>query len=481
MVAMLSVVSVEARVTLSSIWGDGMVIQREQQVLFWGESTAANGRSVVIAPSWSKTKYKAVVADGRWSVKIPTAGAGGPYTVSFDDGEETTLSDVLLGDVWLCMGQSNMEMPMAGWANQPVLEAQSAILGAGEKENIRLYQMEITPSQTPQSDVEGSWARCSPQSVADFSAVGYLFGREINAKLDVPIGLLSINKGASIVETWMAQEWLEQFKEYDYSVLAARKIPFRYQWEVCMLYNGMLAPIEGLAVKGAIWYQGESNIYNIEEYESLFPLFVKRLRDHFDGGEFPFYYVQIAPYNVLAEFDNGVAMRELQTKLQDLTPRTGMVTLTDVGEERIIHPRHKVEVAQRLALWAFSDTYGIEGIECRAPEYESMKIAPIAEGSQQQGVALKFNSPAMMHFRDGQESTLFEVAGEDRVFHPARVKFISDKEGYAMVAWSEEVESPVAARYAFSNYVVGDLFSNFGLPISSFRTDDWQLRIKPQR
>ncbi|MFI3303779.1 MAG: sialate O-acetylesterase [Rikenellaceae bacterium] len=480
----------QAKVTLNSIWGDGMVLQRNADVIFSGKS---DGASVTITTTWSgKTKYKAAVTNGEWSVKIPTAEASVDHTITFNDGDKLTLTNVLLGDVWILMGQSNMQMPMSGFGfrgnniagshlkNQHVEGSAQVITRAKASQPIRLYTIDYNPQNTPQESVGGRWECNTPEAVHSFSAVGYFFGQEIQQALDVPIGLLSVNRGSSSIETWMSREWLEGIDGIDFSALDKEELPQKVVSQPCYLYNGMVAPLKDISITGALWYQGESNHKKFEQYLELFPAFVAGLRDHFDSGEFPFYYAQLAPY-IAPYIGNGadkydvVLMREAMVKLMDLTPRTGMITLTDIGEERVIHPRYKREVGERFALWALCDTYGVENVHCRVPEYASMEVA-VDNEVKQKGIALKFDHALTgIHFKErNKTSTQFEIAGEDRVFYPADVKFYA-KNGASLWVWSEDVPEPVAVRYAFKNYAEGDVYNAFGLPLSSFRTDDWEL------
>ncbi len=484
-ISALALQTSQAEVKLGSIWGDGMVLQRSTNVLFSGVS---DGSKVTITTSWSgKQKYKAVVsADGSWSVEIPTPDADNiSHTITFNDGDRLTLTDVLLGDLWLCLGQSNMQMPMSGFGykdqpiagnqhkHQHVVGGAEVISRANPSQNIRLYTAEYNPQNRPQSTNGGEWLLNTPWAVRGFSAAGYFFGKTLQESLNIPIGLISVNRGASSIETWMSREALESVGKFNFSSLDSDKLPKNVVSLPCYHYNGMIAPLEGVAVKGAIWYQGESNKNRREEYLKLFPAFAKEIRGLFRGGEFPIYYAQIAPYKGSGKFDLAL-MREVMTKLMDLTPRTGMVALTDIGEEQVIHPRFKREVGERFAMWALSDTYGDGCVECRAPEYKSMQVTndPVVK---QKGVALSFDyATTGVHFKErNQTSTQFEIAGEDRVFHPAKVKSI-DRGGALLWVWSEEVKEPVAVRYAFHNYAEGDVYSASGMALSLFRTDDWE-------
>ncbi|MFI3306181.1 MAG: sialate O-acetylesterase [Rikenellaceae bacterium] len=483
--ALFAAQSLRAEVTMGSIWGDGMVLQRNAELLVGGKS---DGESVTVTTSWSgKSKYRAAVVEGQWSVEIPTPESDGtPQTMTFDDGDRLTLSNILLGDVWLLMGQSNMQMPMNGFGygdqkvagnqirHQHVEGGAAVISRANPSQSIRLFTAEYNPQRRPQESAGGAWQLNTPEAVRSFSATGYFFGKTLQESLDIPIGLISVNRGASTIETWMSREVLEKIGLTNLAVLDREELPKAVMMQPCYLYNGMVAPLKGLSVAGAIWYQGESNRKRRQEYLTLFPAFVAELRSHFRGGEFPLYYAQIAPHagDGLDKFD-VVLMREAMVKLMDITPRTGMVALTDIGESHVIHPRFKREVGERLAMWALADKYAPGCVDCRAPEYRSMSVT-YDPAQKQKGVALSFNyATTGFHFAQrNSTSTQFEIAGEDRVFYPAQVKLINNK-GAKIWVWSEKVKEPVAARYAFHNYADGDLFNAAGMAVSSFRTDNW--------
>ena len=245
----------------------------------------------------------------------------------------------------------------------------------------------------------------------------------------------------------------------------------------------MIEPLKDISVTGALWYQGEGNRFNPEAYLSLFPTFVEGLRSHLNSGEFPFYYAQIAPYSMNNDF-SWVAMREAMSKLMSLTPRTGMVTLTDIGEQNRIHPRFKREVGERFALWALGDHYGVGGFDYRAPEFREVKLIA-AKGKHPNKLGVYFDhAPNGLCMVDRDvDSSNFEIAGEDQVFYPAMAKVSAstaikptNESGPLVEVWSDKVPNPVAVRYAFKNYVVGDLYNTFGIPVSSFRSDAWNLK-----
>ncbi len=468
------IVEVDAKVTMGSLWGDGMVLQRNSEIQIGGVS---DGVSVKITPSWSEISYTSpVTKNQQWGLKIPTIGAGGPYTITIDDGDKLTIQNVMLGDVWLCMGQSNMSMPMLGNMSQPVEGSARYISQANENRPIRMYTMERSPSVTPQIDAPGEWELNNSKAVANFSAVGYIFGYDLCSALDVPIGLIDVSWGGSSIEAWMSREWLSKVKRCDFSQIDSGVVPKDPTKAAACLYNGMIEPLGGLSVKGGIWYQGEANRFNPNEYLKLFPTFVAGLREHLNSGEFPFYYVQIAPYNYFDKKSQyrGVLMREAMSKLMDLTPRTGMVPITDLGEANNIHPRYKREVGARLSYWALGDCYEREGIEYRAPEYDNIEVVE-SKFSKNPAISIQFRyAENGISFRGQEPSELFEIAGADRVFYPAEVKLILNSDRPLLV-WSDKVAAPVAVRYAFKNYVDGDLYNSAGVALSSFRTDDWEI------
>ncbi|MFI3306435.1 MAG: sialate O-acetylesterase [Rikenellaceae bacterium] len=478
-VATLCVASSFAKVTLNSIWSDDMVIQRNWDVEFRGRSTA---KEVVITPSWCDKSYTAKVgAEGKWCVKIPTGDAGVGYTVLFDDGDKLTLNNVLLGDVWLCLGQSNMVMKLSGMnQGMPVYGATDALMEANASYPMRLYETIVSPSDEPQESVKGRWMTTSPQDVLNFSAAAYFFGKRLVEALDVPIGLVVIARGGSRIESWMTREAIETAGvDYDKWIKANKKdVRLQQLMGQSVFYNGMLCPVEGLAVKGALWYQGEANIYNAQEYMTLFPSFAKLIRSHFDGGgDFPIYYAQIAPFYGADEASSRVEMREVMAKLNSIVPRSEMITLTDIGELRSIHPRYKKPVGDRFAMAALGDTYGYKRMVYQVPEFIEQKIGECKYISKY-GIYLKFEkgmSQQGFYFTDGEPSKLFEVAGEDRKFYPAEVTNLTRDNDYQLFVWSDQVANPVAVRYGFKDYVKGDIYGIGGMPLSSFRSDDWDL------
>ncbi|MEO7313192.1 MAG: sialate O-acetylesterase [Chitinophagaceae bacterium] len=457
---------VAAQPRLPYFISNNMVLQQQANVNIWGWDEP--GSTVKITPSWNKKIMTAKTNEnGKWMTQIPTPLAGGPYEIVISDVKSITLTNILIGEVWLCTGQSNMEMPMKGFKNQPTLNSNEAILTSKNK-NIRLFTVpRSSKTEIQDSTRQSFWLEAGPESVGNFSATGYYFGRMINNMLDVPIGLINDSYGGSTAEAWMSAKTLTPFTEI---TVPAKTDTIRNQSRTpTTLYNGMIYPVVGFTVKGCIWYQGESNKDAPDLYEKIFPTMVKQWRTEWNQGDFPFYYAQIAPYDYNqtppASFNakaNSAFVRDAQRKSLARIPNSAMAVLMDIGEQKSIHPMHKKESGERLALLALGNTYGLKGFGYASPAYDSMNVS----GST---VNLYFSSAKNGLTSFGKPLALFEVAGADKEFYPAQA-FITNN-GISLSA--PQVKQPVAVRYAFKDFVVGDLFGTDGLPVSSFRTDDW--------
>lgn len=452
---------------MPAFFSDNMVLQQQTDARMWG--TAKPGSTVSVAPGWTTDKYETKCdKDGKWRISFPTPKAGGPYNMTVSDGTPVTLSNVMLGEVWICSGQSNMEMPMKGFKNQPVDGANDAILES-RNPDIRLFTVKRNSSTTPVDDVTGNWAEASPESVRNFSATAYFFGRRIEKLLDVPVGLIVVAWGGSACEAWMNDEMLSAFPEAAVNIPAAGGEIKSKNRTPSVLFKGMLNPLIGLAIQGVIWYQGEDNWNRAHSYADMFSTMIKGWRGLWDQGDFPFYYCQIAPYDYAIitepgkEIINSAYLREAQAKVENMVPNTGMAVLMDAGWDKGIHPSNKKAPGERLALLALGKTYGVKGIGYESPVYNSMEI----KGDT---VVVSFDrAPEWIAGNHSFESTQFQLAGEDKVFHPAKAWISRSK----VMVKSDEVPHPVAVRYAFENASEGDLFSTDGLPVSSFRSDDW--------
>jgi sialate O-acetylesterase len=619
-----------------------MVLQQKTNAAIWGKATA--GKAVKITVSWNKINYGAIAdANGNWKIKVATPGYGGPYSITISDGELLVLNNVLIGDVWICSGQSNMEMPLAGWGK--ILNNEKEIADA-KFPNIRLLQADHITSNFPINDAKvanGGWQECSPKYIAEFSSTAYFFAREVYEKTKIPIGLIHTSWGGTIAEAWTSaeslkkmadfsaavdkiqksaknpstisyeeklQNWLKMTTEKDsgyqageakwalaetanwksmtlptlwedaalknfdgivwftkkvnipenwktngaklnlgtiddnditfvngvkvgeavgynvgrtYAIPAnllkagentitvrvfdsgggggiygdakdlslinstAEKISLSGDWKYkvgldfknveakpyeengpnrpTVLYNAMIHPYLQFSIKGAIWYQGESNADRAYQYRELFPVMIKDWRQKWGQGDFPFYFVQLANF---MQVDNTPAesawaeLREAQQKTLAL-PNTGMATIIDIGDAKDIHPKNKQEVGRRLALIALAKTYG-QKINYSGPVYQSNKV----EGKQ---IRLTFgNTENGLKSKDGAALTGFAIAGADKKFYWAKATI----QGNQIVVSSDQVANPVAVRYAWGNNPVANLISNDGLPASPFRTDTWQ-------
>lgn len=465
-ICLLVSVIAQADVKLASLFTDNMVLQQKAEVPIWGWADV--NRTIKVKTSWNGKSYSAKAdKSGKWMVKVTTPSAGGPYSITISDDKSIKLNNVLIGEVWICGGQSNMEMPMKGFKGQPILGSNDAILKS-KNNNIRVYTVpRSSVTELQQNSKPSTWKVAGPESIANFSATGYYFGRLLNEMLDVPIGLINVSYSGSFAEAWMSPENLKQFPEVKIpakgdTIKAVSRTP-------TTLYNGMLYPITGYGIKGTIFYQGESNYERPDRYEEMFPAMVKEWRSLWKQGDFPFYYVQIAPYNYaqLPPFNyggkfNSAYLRDAQRKSLAKIPNSAMAVVLDIGEENMIHPANKEAGGKRLALLALANTYGLKGFGSASPLYKSMSV----NGSV---ATISFDNASNGLTSFSKELNTFEVAGANKVFYPAKASI----NGSSVSVSSPMVKEPVAVRYAFKDFVVGDLFNTEGLPASSFRTDDW--------
>lgn len=453
--------TISAKVVLPKIFASGMVMQQQTDANLWGEAKA--DATVKIATSWNKKTVSVKAGnDGKWTAKIQTPAAGGPYSITFNDGEKTVIDNILVGELWICSGQSNMEMPMKGFKNQPVENAVEDILHSGDSK-MRLFTVKRTSLFQPATDVVGEWKEASPEAVRNFSATAYYFGRELRRMLNVPVGLIVTSWGGSSCEAWMNRDWLKAFPQIE--LPASQETIKSKNRTATVLYNGMLHPLVGISMRGVIWYQGEENVSRSGYYADLFSRMIKGWREEWKEGDFPFYYCQIAPYdyNIIGWGQyNSAFLREQQAKAEKMNKNVGMACLMDAGLEYGIHPRKKQLAGMRLALLALDKTYGIKGITSETARYKDVEF----KGDT---AVITFERAGMwVYGKNGLKSDLFEVAGEDRVFHPAKAWIERSK----LYVKCDEVKKPVAVRYAFKDWADGDLFCD-GLPVSSFRTDNW--------
>jgi len=474
----LSVMAIasQAKVRLHHLVSNNMIIQQQADVRLWGWAKA--GSKVVATTSWSSQRSEAKAdKEGRWLLTVTSPKASyTPLSITFDDGDgQVTINNVLAGEVWVCAGQSNMEMPVKGFGNCPVLNYNEEVIDAAGRNQVRSAKIPSIMRMTPQDDADTYWRECSPQTVGEFSASGYFFAKMVNRALDIPIGLIEANKGGSRVESWLTKENLEKYTNEPTDTMGI--VNFKKEWDFqrALLWgNGTFNPILNYTVKGIIFYQGCSNVGDPgDQYSQRLKLLVEQWRKQFKLGDIPFYFVEIAPYH----YDDvnapwAALLREQQFKASKIIPNSAMVGTNDCVypyESTQIHPAQKQKVGQRLAFLALNKTYGMDKIICNSPSYKDMKVT-------NDTVMLHFNDEcgAISRFEDIQG---FEIAGEDKVFHPATAShFWRPGEGYwdeCIIVKSAAVPHPVAVRYCFRNWQLGNLANAGGLPLIPFRTDNW--------
>jgi sialate O-acetylesterase len=452
-----------AQIYLPSFFSNNMVLQQKCEAPMWG--WADPGTPISITPGWSNTHYQTSADhEGKWFVKITTPSAGGPYSIVMN---EDTLTNVMIGEVWLCSGQSNMQ-----WALKQSENADQEVQNA-DYPDIRLFYASRDHARTPNKDVYGHWDECTPKAASTFSAVAYYFGRELYKELHVPIGLLHFSWGGSTVQAWTNPEvlrttpegryFLEKFKQ-KIDTTTPGELPRNYR-DPGANYYGMIRPLIPYGINGVIWYQGENNVFEHQMYRNAFETMVKDWRNEWGEGDFPFYFVQLAPYHYSKEVV-GAALRDAQRKALDI-PNTGMAVTLDIGDTTNIHPKNKLDVGKRLSRWALAKTYGKGSMAYSGPMYESMKI-------ERNKIRIGFTYTESGLYCKGDKLKCFTIAGKDKVFHPANAVI----DGNTILVSSDEVKKPVAVRFAFENTDEPNLFNKEGLPASTFRTDNWDIITK---
>ncbi|MBX2921281.1 MAG: sialate O-acetylesterase [Chitinophagaceae bacterium] len=446
-----------AEIRLPAVFSDNMVLQQQSNVTIWGWSSP--GENIFITTSWNNhTDSVKATASASWKLSVATPAAGGPYTITLKAGNTVVLKNVLIGEVWVCSGQSNMQ-----WSSLNGLPEMDRELPNSANPNIRLFQIPQTTSAYPQDNCAGTWQECTADNLKSFSAVAYFFGKKLQAQLNVPIGLINTSWGGTPAEVWTPREAIESSP----ILKSAADQQVRNDWwpvEPGATYNAMIAPITSFNIAGAIWYQGESNTNSASTYDRLMRTMINSWRKAWNK-EIPFYYVQIAPFKYGWK-NVGILIREAQTKTME-HPKTGMVVITDLVENvKDIHPRQKQEVGNRLAAWALADTYHKEGIAYKSPMYKNMQInknkATVYFDNAEDGLMLK---------EGDKKATEFYIAGENKNFLPADVKIENDH----VILSNKKIKTPAAVRFAFSNTAIGNLFNKAGLPVNPFRTDDWVI------
>ncbi len=493
--------SLQADVRLPSIFWDNMVLQRNKPVNIWGWADPGEQVSVVLD---SVTATTAADSAGKWTLTLDPMSAGGPYTLQVTGNDTITLNNVLLGDVWLASGQSNMEMAMQQGSpmewNTGVNNWEQEMAEA-DYSRIRLFRIPRKTSGRPMDDVEASWQICSPSTVGDFSAVAYFFGEELHQKLEVPIGLIQSAWGGTRIEPWTPTvgfegiESLERIAEdiqaanVEYQSAVENRIDLISQWveasrnalrenhqvplspevpehplndpgQPTALYNGMVHGIVPFTLRGVIWYQGESNRKDGLMYLDKMHALINGWRDVWDLESLPFYYVQIAPYRYNDADPAHLALLREAQRLALSIPNTGMAVTMDIGDLDDIHPKNKQDVAHRLALWAFANTYG----------YDNMVYSgPLFQGTDRKGrnIIVNFDHVAEgLSTSDGNPPSWFEIAAEDKKFIPARTEI----DGSTVRVWNQNIYRPVYVRYGWHMEAQPNLINSRGLPASPFNS-----------
>ena len=463
-----------AEIKLPNVIGSNMVLQRNDNVALWGKATPDS--KVKITTEWNGRKYTAQAgADGKWNTRVETGEAGGPYQITISDGKAVTLDNILLGEVWICGGQSNMDMPVCGDATQPAEGSYEALRTVKDYPNIRMFTVPRNDTDMPLDSCGGEWLISVPANVRKFSAVAYYFARTMQDFIDVPVGLVVNSYGGSSIEAWMTEECLKSIEGADlaasYSVQQPRERPQR-------LWNAMLCPLVPYTAKGFLWYQGEANIDRWYDYAKMQQAQIALWRNAWGREDMPFYITQIAPYSYpYIKGDKLPLLIEQQYQAAASTPKCEIVATTDLGNRDCIHPAKKREVGERLAWLALKNDYGIDGLPKPAPTFHRMKMTDKGE------LMVIFNNvdaiDSFVYYDDNGDLAIqgFEIAGEDKVFHPAKVR--TNVWSNKLYLSSPEVPNPIAVRYAFRNFVPeANLRTNYGQPVPPFRTDTWETEMK---
>lgn len=457
----------QAELRLASLVSDNMVLQQNTDARLWGSATP--GATVTVAPSWGEAVAVKAAKDGSWMASVPTPAASyDPAKIEFTTsaGDKATVSNVLIGEVWLASGQSNMQMPLKGFPGCSVQDGLDEAINAKDIPGVRMFNVPMVQNYEPQDACGGHWMTTENyRDAMEFSATAWFFAKSLSRALDVPVGIVNCSYGGSRVESWTPRDMLEGYSDVS---LAQEDIEAMTDYlRPMLMYNAMFRPIERYTYKGIIWYQGCSNVGQHENYPVRLAAMVERWRAEMGLGEIPFFYVEIAPYDYESgDYASGARLREAQYKAQSLIPNSGMVCTNDLAEPfelHNIHPRRKAPVGQRLSYMALNRTYGHDNVCDSGPEYAGWK----AKGNEA-WVAFK-NLPMGICRNYMLEG--FELAGPDRVFHPATGWLHWQTNEIVLTA--DGVDEPIAVRYGFGDFKPGTLIGGNEQPAVPFRTDDW--------
>ncbi|MDG2053003.1 MAG: sialate O-acetylesterase [Flavobacteriaceae bacterium] len=433
------------------IFSDHMVLQRNSSVLIWGWSDIGE-QDLEIKVSWSKETYKTKSNRlSKWEIQVPTPMEGGPYQIILNDSIK--INDVLIGEVWICSGQSNMQWSALSGIN----DANKAIQNA-DNNQIRFFSVPMRVADNPQLDCGGTWSLCNNETMPSFSAVAYFFGKELQENLNVPIGLIHSSWGGTMVESWTPKATIDEVAKFSDLENTFKKNTYG-PIKPSVLYNAMIHPLIPFGIAGVIWYQGEENTLNPLAYRRLFPAMINSWRKAWNN-DFPFYYVQIAPYRYNKPLI-GALVQEAQLMTMS-TNKVGMVVTNDIGNISDIHPKNKLDVGKRLAYWALDKNYS-KDIVSSGPIYKSME-------KEDNRLQIYFKNDDGLYLKKSVPNS-FMIAGANGTFYPAKISIKNN----TIIARHPKVKRPVSLRYAFNNTAIGNLFNSSHLPASPFRTDDWSI------
>lgn len=456
---------VGAVVKLNPMVSDNMVLQQNASARVWGE--ASPGSEVEVLPSWSESPVKVKAdSDGRWQARLATpVGSFDTYSIKFTDkadGHDVTVGNILIGDVWLASGQSNMQMPLKGYEPCPVNGGYDEVATSGRRAgSIRFLTVPLTQSYTPLDTVAATWEVPSPRTSPEFSAVAWHFAKRLSDVLEVPIGIVSAAYGGAKVESWLPEEILKRYDDVSLDRDSIEAMVHYYR--PFKMYNAMFNPVKDYTYKGIIWYQGCSNVDNWQTYADRLATMVAHWRDQIGEGEIPFYAIEIAPFDY--GYDEAPYLREAQWDSVDMIPNSGMVATNDMAlphERHNIHPAEKRVIGNRLGNLALNRTYGHTEFPVDSPRFKSAT-------PQGDRIKVTFDAPGNGLCRN-HDIKGFEIAGEDKVFHPAEVVDIDDQKAW-LVLHSSEVAQPVYVRYCFHDFQLGNMCGANFLPLVPFRSD----------
>ena len=458
----------------SSLIGDNMVLQQNTQVRIWG--TASPRASVNVSASWSKKPPVSTRADaeGRWEVTLETFEASfTPQVVQASSGGETVrVSNILIGEVWLCSGQSNMEMSLGGGMGTPVEGSLEEIALSGQYKGVRQLLVRKSRATDPQDDAEGEWMLCNPSASPRFTAVGYFFATRLSRALDVPVGIINASWGGSVIEAWMGEELLKDCPDVDLANASSAEVNDMYK--PMIMYNAMFRPVAKMAIAGILWFQGESNISIANEvYAERLTAMAAEWRHDIGRGDIPFLIVELQPYDYYdgqygLQDEHGPLLREQQFIASRQIPNAGLVGTNDLAyewERTQIHASQKRQIGERLCYQALNLAYGFTALPAFNPCFQSARVE---DGK----VVVSFDNARGGFLGLAEEIRGFEISGVGGHFQPARAEVkMSFREGTTIVLWTPAVPEPVAVRYCFKDFEVGNVKGTNGLPLIPFRAE----------